>query len=124
CGARLFAGAPMLEAMAGDFVARRADAAYNGGIAFRDPAEREERRVGICFGEKLEDSIDVALDAAWKRIPIASLDAIGERGDLKIILHVDRECVDDRRPVGSCVSIHAATLSVVEARAASQSCRS
>ena len=69
--------------------------------------------------EKLENAIDVALHAARQPVPVVACDSIGERRDLKIILDVDRQRVDDRQNVRRSTSAHATAISVAGSRVAS-----
>ena len=105
----LLARALVREAVAGELVARARDEPDDLRIAFGDPAEREERRLGVGVGEQREDAVDVAARRGT-RAASHSLrgDVRRERGDLEVVLDVDRQRVDDCRrgspfPEGVCV---------------------
>src|SRR5690242_19692802 len=93
----LFGRALMSETMARDFVTCVTDATNQCRVAFRHPAQREERRPDVGIGEHGEDSIDILLDPARLAVPLAARDVLGERRDLEVILDVDRQRVHDRR---------------------------
>ena len=87
----------MIPAVTGDLMAGIGDPANELAIAMRDPAEREEGGLAAVTLEQLEDPLDVALDAALEGFPLSALDVRGERGDLEVVLHVDRHRVERRR---------------------------
>src|SRR5438445_13841414 len=66
------------------------------GITLRDPTQREKRRLHIGIAEQRQDAVDVLLDPARHRFPFAAPYVGSERRDLEIVLHVDRERIDDR----------------------------
>jgi hypothetical protein len=84
-------------------MACRGDAPYKIRKTFRNPAKHEKRPQQLGFVEDLEQPVGVAADAAVECVPFGSTDAVLERGDLEIILHVDGHGVHDgtRRASGN-----------------------
>src|SRR5690606_14841261 len=94
-GRRLLARARVRVAVTRQFVPARDDLADHRRVALGDPAEREEGCSRLVPVEQLEDAVDVALDAARHRVPALAIDVRRERGDLEIVLDVDRHRVQD-----------------------------
>src|SRR4030095_13266559 len=83
------------------------DAADHFRIPLGNPTEREESRPHVSVRKKKQDAIDVSLDAAGQAVPRRARDMRGERGDLEVVLDVDRQRIDDSA-VGSVARAHAA----------------
>jgi hypothetical protein len=77
-------------AVAGEFVVVVDDASHHLRIAFGNPAEGEEGRLGIGLIEQPEDHVDVALDPARQAVPVFAPNVRSKRRDLEIVLNVDR----------------------------------
>ena len=80
--------------MAGDLVTGLRDASHQPRGAAGHPAEHEEGAVHLTLGEQREQALGVGLDPILARGPAVAGDDGGERGDVKVILDVDRERVD------------------------------
>ncbi len=87
--------ARVVIAMAGKFVPAIDDGAHCGGVAFGDPAQREEGRLDLGFIEQVEDARDIVAHAQFERVPVAARDGVLERADLEPVFHIDRQAVDD-----------------------------
>src|SRR6266851_8924253 len=77
-------------------VAGLGHAPNQSGITLRDPSQREKCRFYVGIAQQRENAVDVLLDPAGHRFPFAAPYVGSEGRDLKIILDVDRERVDDR----------------------------
>ena len=89
-------GTLMAVAVAGDFVTLVRNSADQLGVTLSDPAEREERGLGLVPIKHRKNAIDVAFDPAFTTIPIAARDVGREGGHLKVVLDVDRQGVANR----------------------------
>ena len=74
CIGREFREALVSVAVAGDLVAYGRDPPDQLREAFRDPAKREEGRARTGVIERLQDPVDVTLDAARRRVPLGLRD--------------------------------------------------
>ena len=92
----LLGRAPMREAVAGELVAGGADAANQLRVPFRDPAEGEKGRLYVRVGQESEYPVDVLLDSARHRVPLAALDVLRESRNLEVVLDIDGHRVDHR----------------------------
>src|SRR4029078_7202811 len=72
---------------------------YKLRITLGDPTEREERRLGIAVGKKLQDTIDVAFNATFELVPVAPPDMRKKSLDLKVVLDIDGHGVACRAPL-------------------------
>jgi hypothetical protein len=61
----------MRPAVAGKLMATVDDATDHGGIALRDPTQREKGRLDAVLVEQRQDAIDIAFDSARQSVPIA-----------------------------------------------------
>src|SRR5690554_3332189 len=110
--------APMVPAVACDLVSSVRDFAQQRSVPLRYPAQREERGLGLGLVEQVENLADVAIDAVRQTAPIAALDHVLECADVKPVLDVYGEYVDDCSQFHRCHaaigrkgdSIHAAML--------------
>ena len=62
-----------------------------------DPSEREERAARSARSEKLEQSVHAHGEARLACLPRAARHIRRERGDLEILLDIDREVVTNAR---------------------------
>jgi hypothetical protein len=84
--------------VAGDLVPGIDDAADEGGIVFRDPAQGEEGALHPCPLEQGEHGIGVALDAVGQAVPRIARDHLLKGADLEPVLDVDREGIEHGIP--------------------------
>jgi hypothetical protein len=59
-------------------------------MSLRSPAQEEKGRLGLRFGENIEQPFGVARDPCRQAVPILAIDCRGNSLDLKIVLDVDR----------------------------------
>src|SRR5690606_14593051 len=97
-GLRLPAGALVRIAVAGELMPLADDRPDHLRVALRDPAEGEERRLDPGAREEREDALDIAFDPARQGVPLRGIDPVRERRDLEVVLHIDRERIDDVGP--------------------------
>lgn len=81
--------------MACKLVAARDDAADEIGMAFGDPAQRKESRMGTGRGENIQQPIGAGGNAARDRVPFVARNDARQRLDLEVILDIDAHRVDD-----------------------------
>jgi len=81
-------------AVTGDLVTGFRNAAHERRRALREPAEHEERCVHAALGQYFHQPFGVALHAQLARAPAGARNRRAERGNMKVILHVDREGID------------------------------
>ena len=73
----------VIPAVAGDLVPRLDNPSHQPGIAFGDPAQREEGALDPGPLEQVEDGPAVPLDTRSQRIPAGTIDHVLERADLR-----------------------------------------
>ena len=79
-------------------MARAGDRADQFGLPRRHPAEHEDCRARLVPSQQLEQAGDLLGHPGLEPLPFGPRDAGLERGDLKVLLEVDREVVGDHGP--------------------------
>jgi hypothetical protein len=86
--------APVIQAMAGDFVAVRGDRAQQRRMAPRHPAQHEEGRAAPRLRAEREDPLGAGYDPRCEVIPGSARDRRLQRMGLEPFLDIDRQGVD------------------------------
>ena len=94
-GGRLLVNQAVRETVRGDFVAGGFDLADQRRVPLRGPTENEERRLEGVVLEQGQQPPRVSRDPARKSVPLLARNGGLERGNLKVLFHVDREGVDE-----------------------------
>ncbi len=79
--------------MARKLVPRIDDPPDQRGIAFGDPAEREEGAPNPGLGEQVQNRVAIRLDPAFERRPVGAIDRALKGADLEPVLDIDRQAV-------------------------------
>jgi len=82
--------------VAGHFVPAAMNLPDQRGILLGDPPEDKEGGTGAVCVKEVENFVGAAYNPGRVVIPLLPRNLIPEGVDVKVVLHVDRECVDDR----------------------------
>ena len=74
-------------------------------ITLCNPAKCEERRLRLPCFQHGQDPLDIAFDPALSRRPLTARDEWCKGRDLKVVLDIDRECIDRRCQAQECISL-------------------
>ena len=87
---------PVVEPLARDLMPLRRDGPDQLRHFLGDPAQDEERGLGVEFPEQLESPSRSRVDSRLEAVPFAALNQPVERANLEIVLHRHRENVSAR----------------------------
>jgi hypothetical protein len=78
-------------------VAATGDGANQLRMPLRHPSQHETGRANVGLVEHVQQPLRIALDAALHAGPLRARNDAVEDTDVKVIFHIDRHRVDDRR---------------------------